>query len=97
MGCRLLDVSNSTLLREKEVEVEKREPVVQINRKPKRVRLGIDRDHVVDGQTKRRDRLCVCTVVCWSEENEPVPTRQSPYFRTPSAIDAIEEYDNTTY
>ena len=59
MGCRLLEVSNSTLLREKEVEVEKREPVVQINRKPKRVRLGIDRDHVVDGQTKRRYRLCV--------------------------------------
>lgn len=28
---------------------------------------------------------------------DSAPKRKSPYFRTPSAIDAIEEYDKTTY
>lgn len=64
MECRLLDVNNSTLLREIEAEAEKREPGVQINRKPKRVRLGIDRENVVNGQTKRRCECCVkCSVL----------------------------------
>lgn len=64
MGCRLLDVNNSTLLKEIEAEGEKREPEVHINRKPKRVRLGIDRENVVNGQTKRRCECCVkCSVL----------------------------------
>lgn len=60
----MLEVSNSTLLKEVEAEAEKREPEVQINRKPKRVRLGIDRENVVNGQTKRRRDCCVkCSVL----------------------------------
>lgn len=52
-------MSNSTFIREREIEAEKREPEVQINRKPKRVRLGIDRDHVINGQTKRKFKFKV--------------------------------------
>ena len=50
---RLLQVANSAVLSEPDNNAEKRESLIQVNRKPKRVKLSIDREHAVEGQTKR--------------------------------------------
>ena len=84
---RLLQVANSAVLSEPDSNAEKRESLIQVNRKPKRVKLSIDREHAVEGQTK----------LCWSELDENNSGFQSRYFKSKSGVESINEYDKTTY
>ena len=73
--------------------VDKREGLIQVNRVPKRVKLFIDKENAVNGQTKSMCNDWYQAVVGWKVEE-----KKSTYFDQNDAIlSSLDGFDTQVY